>query len=266
MTSDRNNLLVKSRIYQSLANYQTFYQYDITCLTSTPSTISAIKPLLTTHHDPITVCLANEQTQGLGRQGKHWHSPAGKNIYCTVAMPFTQAVTTLSGLSLVVGVALLRTLQNTYPEQPFALKWPNDLYADNKKLAGILVELITQPHVTVALISLGINVNATADDGLDPNWHSLATLTGNKVTREPLIANLLYQLDKACQTFTEVGLSPLLTEWSRHDYLQGKSIRVQVGDHVQQGCYAGINEQGFLLLQETEGNKQTIHAGSIHVI
>ncbi len=87
------------------------------------------------------VVLAEEQTQGRGRRGRTWHSPAGANLYCSLGWSFERPLQTLSGLSLAIGAMIAETVETDYGAE-LALKWPNDLFHDDRKLGGILVEMV----------------------------------------------------------------------------------------------------------------------------
>ncbi|MGY8862292.1 MAG: biotin--[acetyl-CoA-carboxylase] ligase, partial [Pseudomonadales bacterium] len=132
------------------------------------------------------VILAEVQTSGRGRLGRHWQSPFGQNIALSLGWSFVGGAAALEGLSLVVGVALAQALGDLGVHQ-VQLKWPNDVLVGGKKLAGILLEMrgdATGPCNVV--IGIGLNVHLTHDDAIDQPWVSLAQL-GYRLSRNDIV-------------------------------------------------------------------------------
>ena len=110
-------------------------------------------------------CLAEMQTAGKGRMGRQWHSPFGQNIYCSLRWDLPVGVCQLSGLSLVIGLAVLKALQQFDPSLLLELKWPNDIFARGKKLGGILIEMLAKSSGSCSvIIGIGLNCNMLNDD------------------------------------------------------------------------------------------------------
>jgi BirA family biotin operon repressor/biotin-[acetyl-CoA-carboxylase] ligase len=127
-----------------------------------------------------TFCLAEQQSAGKGRLGRVWHSPYGRNIYLSCRWELPCEVSKLSGLSLVVGLAVVRALNYLLPQERFQLKWPNDIWHKGKKLGGILIEMLAEAHANaVVIIGIGLNVNMQQDDdSIGLPWTSLSQITG----------------------------------------------------------------------------------------
>lgn len=202
------------------------------------------------------ICIAECQTKGKGRLGRTWQSPFGQNIYLSALWPFAGDIAALNGLSLVVGLALVKTL-TSFNLPDLKLKWPNDVYVAGKKLAGILIELKAETSANArVVIGSGINVNA---DCTDSDWASVAEYAGNQ-NRNDIIVRYLKHLFEMLETFEQKGLSHFLDDYEAVDFLKGKSISVKHQDHVISGVAQGVDERGFLLLQ-TEGGVQRFSAG-----
>ena len=136
------------------------------------------------------VAFAEQQTAGRGRRGKSWHSPAGANIYCSVGWQCQGALASLSGLSLAVGAILAESVAAHLGIQ-LQLKWPNDLFYQERKLGGVLVELLgEQDGGHNAVIGFGLNVSMGRDDNgmIGRPWTDLATASGSEVDRNLLAA------------------------------------------------------------------------------
>lgn len=142
----------------------------------------------------LSICCAEQQTQGRGRFGRQWLSPFGENIYFSSRWQLTGCLATLSSLSLVVGLAVLASFQDHAFRHELQLKWPNDILWGEKKLAGILIEINAEPNdMAQVIIGIGLNVNTATH--LQPlagiSWCSLYEITGHYFDRNPLIANLI---------------------------------------------------------------------------
>ena len=171
---------------------------------------------------PLTCCISETQTTGRGRFGRHWHSPFGENIYCSFACRSEGDPSHLSGLSLVISLAIHATLQR-YTNSPIAIKWPNDLLWHDKKLAGTLIEMTAECHGgTDLIIGIGLNVNTQTqyDKALERPWCSLRDIVGHTVDRNNLIAELITQLSQHLKRFNQVGFSAFHEQWDAYDYLK----------------------------------------------
>ncbi|CAG1769414.1 partial BirA family transcriptional regulator, biotin operon repressor / biotin---[acetyl-CoA-carboxylase] ligase, partial [uncultured bacterium] len=135
------------------------------------------------------VCFAEQQTHGKGRRGRVWVSPFGHNIYLSIAWQFSTGAVALSGLSLAVGVAVIRALKQLGIGD-VGLKWPNDIYAQGKKLGGVLIEVSGETDGTCnTVIGVGLNVYLAQEQGanITQAWTDLTTLLGQR----PSIRNAL---------------------------------------------------------------------------
>jgi BirA family biotin operon repressor/biotin-[acetyl-CoA-carboxylase] ligase len=199
-------------------------------------------------------CLAETQSAGRGRRGRQWHSPLAGNLYCSLLRRFPQGMAGLSGLSLAVGVAVLRALADCGVAE-FGLKWPNDVLARGCKLAGILVELggefLGPCH---AVIGIGINLRLHADEGsIDQPWIDLATLSdAAPPSRNRLAACLIARLIEALDDFAADGFAAFVAEYARHDLLAGKSIRLSTPQGERDGIAIGVDERGALLVRQAD--------------
>jgi BirA family biotin operon repressor/biotin-[acetyl-CoA-carboxylase] ligase len=195
----------------------------------------------------LSLCLAELQSAGRGRRGREWVSPLGGNIYFSLLKRFAAGMSALSGLSLVVGIALLQALADCGVAR-VGLKWPNDVLADGRKLAGILVELggefLGPCH---AVIGIGINMRLPRAIKVGQPSTDLAALCGTALPlRNVLIAHLLARLVAALDRFEREGFAPFRGEFARHDLLAGRNVRVQMPTGMQEGIAEGIDERGAL--------------------
>ena len=200
----------------------------------------------------LSVCVAETQSAGRGRRGRDWQSPLGGNVYFSLLRRFVQGMGSLSGLSLVAGVALIEALTDC-GVAGVGLKWPNDVLADGRKLAGVLVELggefLGPCH---AVIGIGINLRLPADAGIDQPrieqpYIDLAQLcAGAPPSRNRLIGRLLVRLIAALDRFASTGFAGFRADYARHDLLAGRAVRVHTADGVRDGNADGVDERGAL--------------------
>lgn len=167
---------------------------------------------------PKTALLAEMQTAGKGRQGRSWVSVEG-NILLSVYWPFNCTFDKLYGLSLVVGIAIARVLQKNglYDVQ---LKWPNDIYWQDRKMGGILIETKqNRPGTIDTIIGIGLNIvdmdQYSAQIG--QKCVALESALQHRVYRDKLVAKLLIELDNVLNSFLAEGFSAFINEWKTLD-------------------------------------------------
>jgi BirA family biotin operon repressor/biotin-[acetyl-CoA-carboxylase] ligase len=230
-------------------------QLDI--FASIDSTNQYLKQHLPLAADKLQVCLAESQTAGKGRTQRPWYSPFAQNIYLSCHYFFQQPMNQLSSLSLVIGLAIVNTLQQFIPEKSLSLKWPNDVILACAKLAGCLVEVQGESHGGYhVIIGVGINVNMhTLPDAqsIDQAWTSLYRYSGQRFNRNAIIAAFLTQLDQYITRFKTHGFADFLTEWQQYDHLAHKQITINQGSQQLTGITQGVDNSGALLLQQANG-------------
>lgn len=257
------DLLDASRILSVLSE-RTRSMLELRVLQSTGSTNSDASAWLNSStNGTCCVVLAEQQTAGRGRHGRVWVSPFAQNLYVSLAYELKGGVEALSGLSLVVGIALIRTLKALGVED-VALKWPNDVWLQGRKLAGVLVEL--QGEATSGwrvVIGIGLNVHMRAEDGLaiDQPWISLDA--AKVISRSELAARLIETLLDLLHEFSRKGFAAFVAEWSAFDALAGRRVQMDGGRLVGVAC--GIDAAGALLLQLDQGELLVVNAGEVSV-
>jgi BirA family biotin operon repressor/biotin-[acetyl-CoA-carboxylase] ligase len=202
-----------------------------------------------------TVCLAERQTRGRGRRGRPWVSPYGANLYLSLLWRFERGVAALGGLSLVVGIALVRALRDLGIEGA-GLKWPNDVYLQDAKLAGILIEITGESSgPCAAVIGVGVNVAMPEHCGaeIDQSWTDLSRAGGAAVSRNRLAARVIEEVLLAVREFDRAGLHPFLQEWQRHDLSHGRPVQLRLAEDSVFGTGAGIDGDGAFLLDTPDG-------------
>jgi len=218
---------------------------------------------------PHRSCLATEiQLAGRGRRGRVWQSVLGGSLACSVLWRFDTGIAALSGLSLAVGVALLRALRQ-FGADGVQLKWPNDLLWQYRKLGGILIEVqgdVMGP--SFAVIGMGINLQlpVSVRAEIDQSVTDLNEVCGIRVERNRLLAALLIHLDDVMQDFEQSGLTRLRAEWLAAHAFQDKPVRVLLANgNDQLGTVVGVSVDGALLLQSADGKQLALNGGEVHL-
>jgi BirA family biotin operon repressor/biotin-[acetyl-CoA-carboxylase] ligase len=200
----------------------------------------------------VQVCLAETQSAGRGRRGRIWQSPLGGNLYFSLGARFEQGMGTLAGLSLAVGIATVQALTDC-GASGVGLKWPNDVLADGRKLAGILVELGGEfLGPCQAVIGIGINLrlsNAVLACIDQPAIDLASLLHGVPPQRNRLVACLITRLIAALDRFVADGFGAFQTDYARYDLLRDRAIRVLSAGHELDGVGAGIDPRGALIVR-----------------
>ncbi|WP_417582350.1 bifunctional biotin--[acetyl-CoA-carboxylase] ligase/biotin operon repressor BirA [Nitrincola sp.] len=208
--------------------------------------------------------VAEQQTAGRGRRGRQWISPLASGLYFSLAWRFRCGVTALEGLSLAVGLALKRALDQA-GYRDVGVKWPNDLLVGGKKLAGVLIEVTGDTAIESQLV-IGIGLNTglreAEADAIDQQWSDLHQ-QGLTMDRTELLVSLLVELIPVLQEFERDGFKVFREEWLAADIFRNKPVRVQTGAEAYiTGIAAGVNETGALLLQ-TERELRILHGGEV---
>lgn len=215
---------------------------------------------------PYPFCLAAElQSAGRGRRGRSWAGALGGSLLFSVAWPFGGDVSRLSGLSLVVGLALAEALDRCGVPR-VQLKWPNDLMVDFRKLAGILIEVQAEVNSHCrAIIGIGLNIKLppTIRDDIDQAVVDLSQLQPGLTDRNQLLTAILSALDARLPQFTREGFVACRDEWQlRHAY-QGQDVYLSGSKGpVLEGRVIGLGDSGQLLLETTSG-LQAINVGEL---
>ncbi|MGF6439180.1 bifunctional biotin--[acetyl-CoA-carboxylase] ligase/biotin operon repressor BirA [Kosakonia sp. 1610] len=196
-------------------------------------------------------CVAEYQQAGRGRRGRKWVSPFGANLYISMYWRLEQGPAAAIGLSLVIGIVMTEVLRDLGADQ-VRVKWPNDLYLNDRKLAGILVELTGKTgDAAQIVIGAGINLamrNAQAGD-INQGWINLQE-AGVRIDRNVLAARLITELRSALHCFEQEGLTPFLSRWEVLDNFINRPVKLIIGEKEIFGISRGIDSQGALLLEQ----------------
>jgi len=212
-----------------------------------------------------SICLAEWQQAGKGRRGRTWQSPFGGGINLSLAWQFASGPARLSGLSLAVGVAVIRTLRAAGLTLA-GLKWPNDIVLADRKLGGILIEMVAETEgPSYVVIGIGINIDMAhaANIAIDQPWTDMVTaLDGAAIPRNRLAADIIDNLLRVVSPFEKHGFADYQQEWMQYDALAGRNIVVHTASERLQGRSRGVDAEGALLM-ESDGRILRYDSGEV---
>lgn len=206
------------------------------------------------------ICLAEQQTQGRGRRGRQWFSPYGANLYLSILKIFNLTMSEVSGLSILTALAVVKVLNQQGIKA--GLKWPNDIYYQNKKLGGILLEVTGQPSGPVKVVmGIGLNIKMPeqAETQIDQAW---IDLKNQNIDRNYLTVAILETLSLMILDYQKNQLKTLYLEWQKYDIWEGQGVYLIQGQTKIAGICRGIDNLGALCL-EINGQIKTFQAGEV---
>lgn len=212
-----------------------------------------------------TVLAVEWQSAGRGRLGRTWHSGLGDALTFSLLWRFGSGLAALSGLSLAIGVGMMRALDELGVSGA-GLKWPNDILLNKGKLAGTLIEAqgdMLGPSAVVIGIGLNMNVPEALRERIGQPVSDLSSLDGPMPERNQVLAISLKHLASVLRAFAVHGFSPLRAEWESHHVYQNQPVKVLLTDGSQAaGTALGVTDDGALRLG-TERGEQMFNAGEV---
>jgi BirA family biotin operon repressor/biotin-[acetyl-CoA-carboxylase] ligase len=219
-----------------------------------------------------SVLLAETQTAGRGRRGREWLSPPGLNLYLSCLKRFEQGFAALAGLSLAIGVIVLRALDDLGIAGA-GLKWPNDLLAvaepQGGKLGGILVELSGEYQGPCAAV-IGIGLNLRLTDALraqagQPACDLAALTAGAPPDRNRVAAALIAALVDGLRQFECDGFAGFVADYARHDVLRDQPLHLSGALGTFDGIGAGVDARGALQVRMADGSLRLVDSADVTV-
>ncbi len=215
-----------------------------------------------------TLVLTEKQTRGRGRRLREWVCLPGSIQMSVVLRPQTPPEQG-THFPLLAGVALALAVEKVCPNLDPLLKWPNDLLLNQKKLAGILAEISSEPErINYLTLGLGLNCNFATKD-MDPSLHEIATSlqieSGQKISRTALLQALLLELEFLYFDYLTHGFEPLRLKWKAKNNTLNSWVQVASSHKTFEGLALDIDESGGLIVQKPDGLRVTVNAGDVSI-
>lgn len=208
-----------------------------------------------------TVVVAEQQTAGRGRQGRVWSAPAGRAL--TFSALVRPGPTGFEALPLAVAVAVCEACEALVPVA-CTIKWPNDVWVDGRKVAGVLIE--ARPQDGWAVVGIGLNVDTPFEEfpeELRDSAASLRTATGTPVDRDVALDVLLERL--AAWSGRVADPLAVANAFRARDALNGHRIAWMTGEGRHEGEARGIDDDGALVVFTASGERVRLDAGEVHL-
>lgn len=213
-----------------------------------------------------TLVVTECQTAGRGRRGRTWESPKG-NVYFTVLLRPDVEVSRASMITLVSALALAKAIEQVTNLQ-VQIKWPNDVVANGKKLCGILTESSTDlEYINYLVVGIGVNMNQTEfPEEIAGKASSLLLELGHSVNRSEVLGAFLNQFEKYYEIFIETeNMSNLVDIYNEMLVNCGREVKIIEKDKESVLKAVGIDENGGLLVEDKDGNIESIISGEVSV-
>ncbi len=210
------------------------------------------------------VILAEYQTQGRGRRGNSWISPFGSGISLSIAWHFEQPVESLTCLSLAAGSAVIRVL-TTMGFDGVGLKWPNDIFFQEKKLGGLLIEMKGETAGPCdVVIGLGLNFAFPLgfEGNIEQHWTDLLSIKDPTPSRNHIAAELVSAVMLLLDSYANISTEDIINEWKQYDCMRGKKAKLKLQGKNIHGLIMGIDNDGSLLMS-VDNRIQKYTAGEI---
>jgi len=213
-----------------------------------------------------TLVCAESQRRGRGRLGRVWLSPYLKGLYFSIILRPKISPFKIGLISLLSSIGIVEGIKRDF-DLPLSIKWPNDILAKERKLAGILMELdAEQDRINFVIVGIGLNVN-TSKKEIPPEATSLYLLLNKRIDRVKVFKNILEEIERTYLSFQEEGENFIISNWRRLSYLYGGRVKVILPNReIVEGRVLDIDQDGALLLRKDEGIVERILSGDVEKI
>lgn len=231
-----------------------------------PSTQDELRRLAEQGAEEGTLVIAEQQTSGRGRMGRHWVSPSGKGVWMSLLLRPSVPLQMTPQLTLLAAVALSRAISREVPVE-IGIKWPNDLLVGGKKISGILLESAAEDErLRYVVVGLGISVNLEAEDYPEELLEKVVSLkmaSGNTINRSDLIATILDEFERLYDLYMEQGFAPIRSLWEAHSVTLNNETLLYTPQGPIQGIPRGLDGTGGLQVEMKDGSYRTIYSAEI---
>lgn len=213
--------------------------------------------------------LADSQTVGKGRIGRRWESPEGVNLYTSILLRPSILPQNAHNLIFVSAIATAEAVSLFSKARPI-VKWPNDVLLGPLKVAGILMEMDSEPdRVHFVIAGIGVNINmrkSSFPEYIKETATSLFEERGSEVSRAEFAQALYSAFEKWYKIYFSLGFTHILEEWKRYFDAVGRPIRVTSFNNITEGICAGVDTDGALLVKAGSGNIERVISGDMESV
>ena len=236
--------------------------FDLVTLDSVDSTSSEVVRRADAGAREGLLVWAMRQTQGRGRHGRQWDSPAG-NLYCSLLLEPDVDPATAAELGFVLGISIRECIVNLVPANCVVrCKWPNDVLVDGQKIAGVLLEATARQHAIRVVAGIGINLVSHPVETPYPatDLKSVGAENGNPALVLKAVMNAVFQWR---ETWMRQGFTAVREAWLERAAGLGEAIEVKLSERTLSGTFMSLNDSGALELCDADGIAHTVTAGDV---
>ena len=259
-----NNPITEALVHKALKS-KTFGRWA-TCFDTIDSTSRFAKHLAAQGKPEGTLVYAEHQTAGRGRWSRTWDSPRSHGLWFSLVLRPKKRCRSLTCLTLLGATSVARVLERAAGVKVL-VKWPNDIYVQGKKLAGILTDVSqNQRDVLYAVMGIGVNVAQSEDDFSDDIREraiSLSMVTNTGHDRLALLTDMLVQLENDYRKAETNGFDFVLNRWVSRSFILGKEVLIRMNSHSMKGVVRGFHSNGDIVLATDDGREHRFSDGEI---
>lgn len=212
-----------------------------------------------------TVVLADVQTAGRGRLGREWISASGKNLLFSIIFRPDIKQSELFSVTMIASIAIVKAIRKTLHLKA-GIKWPNDIYINGKKAAGILTELELKGDL-VDFVVVGIGLNVNFDTSIYPDISDTATSLlkekGHEISRIILIKSILREVEKWYRALKKGKKEGIRKQWLKHSIVTDRKVKIISSGNEEEGIACSIDDDGALIIVDEKGNSKRILSGDV---
>jgi BirA family biotin operon repressor/biotin-[acetyl-CoA-carboxylase] ligase len=225
-----------------------------------PSTNTWLKERAVRGLDKICVAVTDEQFGGRGRLKRGWSSIPGKDLTFSIGIPLDREISEFYKFTILCATSVRKTVAEILPEKNVKIKWPNDIYINEKKVCGILSEMITQENI-IELIIIGIGLNVNSHLSLE-NATSIMDERFDDVDRNELLAKIIAQIIHNLSLYNENKFELIYNDWKSNLLWLGDTVFIETGFGRVEGVFSDVRPDGGVVIATSQADR-VFYSGDI---
>jgi BirA family biotin operon repressor/biotin-[acetyl-CoA-carboxylase] ligase len=254
--------IIRERLPKSLFSQNVYYFHAI-------GSSNTYAKELATHGEPEgTMVITEEQTEGKGRLGRQWYSPSRVNLLFSVIYRPPFSIERIFSLSMLTALAIVDGIYDMAGLHTL-IKWPNDIYCKDKKVAGILTEFSTEKKkVEYVIVGTGLNVNwdMRGKPELDTLATSLRKELGRPISRVDLLVRILMLLERYYRHLLRGRSKLIFDRWNEFSMVVGKEVLIGSAKEGKRATVTKIDKNGALVIRDRDGGESSVICGDVRVL
>lgn len=255
-----DNVISTSEIHSLLGLYSS--KITICFFNTVESTNTTLKSLYENGADEHTIVISNCQTNGRGRFGREFYSPFGTGVYFSLLLKPDCEMSESTLITSMTGVSICKAIESLTMKHP-GIKWMNDIYIEDKKIAGILTEASSDFEsgmIHYLIIGIGINIST---ETFPPEISEKAGSIGENISKNLLIAEIIKNF---YDMYYKLPNADFIEDYRNYSIMLNKTITYRQKNKTRTGIVTGINDAGGLIVRNSGGNISTLTSGEVTIL